>query len=382
MATNRYPGVFKRGKTWSFRAQFGDGENRTGVSGSGYPSAKAAWQARVAAMEAARPMAGITQRPDASLTLGRYLDAWHAEHTRHLRPGTQQSYRSRVNKIQESPVSAKRLRSLTEADYRRLVSDLRDQSPSHSTLVQKVGTLVTALDAAVRAGLIPNHPVRNIKISRTSERFEPKVWDIPTVKKFLAHRKHAGDPLYHVWHLAVVTGMRRGEIHGLRWEDVDLDAGVLWVRRQRIEVGGVVHEQAPKTGASEAPVHLDAATVEILRSVTRTSDYVLNNPRTGRPYDPIRLFTDDWHTACDLANVPRIRFHDLRHTSASLLADAGVPLVLAQQRLRHWSPSMTARYTHALDSMAPKVAEQIGSLVSGLGIGSGDLPERVQDLVE
>lgn len=364
MARNRYPGVYRRGKTWSFRAQFGDGDARTGVSGAGYPSAQAAWQAKVKAMEQARPMAGIAQRPDATLTLASYLDAWLAEHTRHLRPATASTYLGRVNSIKRSPVATKRLRSMTEQDYRRLISDLRDQAPSHGTLMQKIGALATALDAAVRAGLIPNHPVRNIKVSRTSERFEPRVWDVPTVRKFLAHRRHAHDPLYHAWHLAVVTGLRRGELHGLKWDDVDLDAGVLRVRRQRSEVRGKVIEAAPKTSASEAPVLLDQATVDILRSVPRTSDYVVTDPRTGRPYANMRLFTSDWRRACEYANVPHIRFHDLRHTSASLLAASGVPLVLAQQRLRHWSPSMTARYTHALDGMAAQVAEQIGSLVS------------------
>lgn len=365
MSRNRYPGVYKRGTSWSFRAQFGDGTDRHGLSGGGYPSAKAAWEAKIQAMEKARPMHGIAQRPDATLTLGAYLSAWLPEHTRTLRPGTASAYRSRVNAIQRTGTSTRRLRSLTESDYRRLIADLRDQAPSHTTLVQKVGTLVTALDAAVRAGLIPNHPVRGIKVSRTGERFEPGVWDVPTVQKFLAFSKAAGDPLYPVYHLAIVTGLRRGELHGLQWDDVDLDRGVLQVRRQRSEVRGKVIEAAPKTAASEAPVALDAETVAILRGIPRTSEYVVNDPRSGWPYAQIRLFTSDWRRACVNAGVQVIRFHDLRHTSASLLAASGVPLVLAQARLRHWSPAMTARYTHALDGSGAQVADQIGALVAG-----------------
>lgn len=366
MASNRYPGVYRRGKTWSFRAQFGDGADRWGVSGSGYPSAKAAHDAKIQAIQNARPLHGIKQRPSATLTLADYLDAWVLDHGRTVKASTLSSYESKVAQIKRSPIAQRRLRSLTEADYRRLIGDLRAQAPKHTTLMAKVTILAVALNAAVRAGLIPHHPLGAIKISRSDERFEPRVWDVATVQKFLAHRRAANDPLYHAWLLAVLTGLRRGELHGLRWGDVDLDRRVLHVRRQRAEVRGKIIETAPKTTASEAPVYLDADLVETLRAVPRTSEYVVNDPRTGRPYTSMRLFRADWIRAQRYANVPRIRFHDLRHTSASLLAHVGVPLVLAQQRLRHWSQAMTARYTHALDGAAPEVADKIAAaLVAG-----------------
>lgn len=310
-------------------------------------------------------MHGIAQRPDAALTLSSYLETWLVEHTAHLKPTTASNYRSRVTSVQQSPVADKRLRSLTETDYRRLVTDLAAQAPSHTTLTLKIGTLSGALNAAVRAGLIPNHPLGQIKVSRTGERFEPKAWSLPNVTKFLMHRRLAKDPLATIWHLAVVTGLRRGELHGLRQDDIDLDRCVLHVRRQRVEVRGKVIEQAPKTLASEAPVFLDAATCALLRDRTWTCEYLVADPRTGRPYVSLSTFGRDWRVACVNANVPVIRFHDLRHTSASMLAAAGVPLVLAQQRLRHWSPAMTARYTHALDGMGSQVADQIGALLSG-----------------
>lgn len=359
----RYPGVYKRGTTWSFRAQFGDGDERWGVSGSGYPSAKAASDARAQAIADARPLHVLKQRPDSGITLGAYLETWLADHTRTLRPGTASAYRSRVNMILATPFAQRRLSSMTEQDYRWLVAALKDQSESHTTLVQKVGTLVTALDAAVRSGVLLGHPLRNITITRTEERFVPKWWDLETVTKFLNHRRYAHDPLLPVWHLAIVTGLRRGELHGLREEDVDYDAGLLHVRRQRIEVRGSVIEQAPKTSTSEAPVYLDQDTLAMLKGHLWGEGYFVNDPRTLRPYASIRTFTEDWRLACRNANVPVIRFHDLRHTSASLLAAAGVPLAEAQARLRHWSPAMTAHYTHH-NVQAQRTADAIGGLLS------------------
>lgn len=366
MSRNRYPGVYKRGNLWAYRQQFGDGENRTSVSGSGFESAKAANDAKIEHVRRARPLAGVTHRPDPSLTLAGYLEAWFVEHTSTLSPGTGSAYRSRVNKVAETSIGGRRLRSLKEGDYRTLVRELRDQSPSDTTLKQKVTMLVTALDAAVRQGLIASHPLRDIKVSRESERFVPGFWEPGDARKFLAHRKAAGDPLYIAWHLAIVTGMRLGELHGLRREDVDLDRGVLHIRRQRTEVRGVVHERVLKTDGSQRDVHLDGETVDLLRQHTWTSDYLVTDPKTGQPYRFIREFGRAWTRAVRRANVPRIRFHDLRHTSASLLADAGVPLASAQRRLGHMGPAMTARYTHAMESRDPEVAEAIGAVVAGL----------------
>lgn len=366
MARNRYPGVYKRGGSWSYRAQFGDGENRWGVSGGGYSSAKDAYDAKVEAVRAARPLHGVVQRPDASLTLAGYLSAWLVEHTSTLSPGTASAYRSRVNRVLETTLADRKLRGLKEGDYRLLIRELRDQSPSDSTLKQKVTMLKTALDAAVRAGLIPNHPLRDITISRESERFVPGFWEPEDARKFLAHRKAAGDPLYLVWHLAIVTGMRRGELHGLRREDVDLERGQLHVRRQRTDVRGVVHERVLKTAGSDRTITLDLETVAMLAGHTWTSDYLVTDPATGRPYAYLRGFDRAWHLAVEHANVPRIRFHDLRHTSASLLADAGVPVASAQRRLGHMGADMTKRYTHALESRDREVADAIGSIVAGL----------------
>lgn len=365
MTRNRYPGVYKRGSSWHFRAQFGDGKDRTSVSGGGYQSAREAYDAKVEAVRNARPMQGVLERPDATLTLAAWLDAWVAEHTSTLRPGTAVSYRSKVNRVKDTTVAGKRLRALTGADYRRLVMELRAQAPAHSTLMLKLTILTVALDAAVRAGAIVSHPLREITVSRTDEKFEARPWKVTEARTFLAHRDAAGDPLYLCWHLALVTGMRRGELHGLQWRDVDLDTGVLRVRRQRIEAGGRVFDQAPKTTTSEAPVVLDAGTVALLRQAPRVSEYVITDPRSGRPYAAMNTFGVDFQRACRAAGVPEIRFHDLRHTAASLLAEAGVPLHLAKRRLRHWSQAMTEHYTHAIGGLAAdaEAAEQLSSLL-------------------
>lgn len=362
MAKNRWPGVYQRGKVWAWRAQFEEDGERWGESKSGYPTAKAAWEARNEALRKAKGR-GRLKVSDGNVTLAAWLETWLRDHERTVRPGTASAYRSRIERIKAHPLASKRLRSLTEGQYRRLIADLAE-GRRHSTVMGKVATLSSALNAAVKVGLITDNPIPRIHVARNESRFEVEPWDAETARKFLAHRKAAHDPLHHVWHLAIVTGMRRGELHGLRWDDIDLDAGIIWIRRQRTEVRSEMLELAPKTEGSEAPVFLDPGTVELLRSVPRTHEYVLVAPHTGRPYGNMSTFLKHWAKATDDAGVPPIRFHDLRHTSASLMAAAGVPLLAAQQRLRHWSPAMTRRYTHATNTLAQDTAARIGEVLS------------------
>lgn len=365
MARNRYPGVFKRGSSWSFRAQFDDGVRRHGVSGSNYASAKEANDARSKALRDAKAMAARGGRVDSTVTVGDYLAGWLEDHVRTVRPTTETAYRWRVSRILDHPVAGKKLRALTEQDCRRLFADLRDGSPTHATLMALVGVFQTALNAAVRAGLLAVNPASQVRVARTQPRFEAKAWSTTEALAFLDHRRRAEDPLFDVWYLALVTGMRKGELHGLRREDVDLDRGLLHVRRQRTQIPGGIIEQAPKTSGSEAPVHLDARTIELLRAHDYGDHgYFVSDPRSGKPYVALSTFRLDWVRAVKDAGLPAIRFHDLRHTSASLLAAAGVPLIGAQARLRHWSQAMTAHYTHALDSSHAEVADRIGDVLA------------------
>lgn len=363
---NRWPGVFKRGTGWAYRAQFWDNGQRWGISGAGYDSAREAWEARNDALKNAKPLRYRDVRPDGTLSLGEYLRLWLQDSTRNVRPATASSYESKVASICRHPLADVRLKSLTESQYRQIVSWL-GEGATHGTQMAKVNVLRTALNAAVRIGLLPDNPVAHIRVARTVPRVDAQAWDQETTLRFLAHRRAARDPLYDVWYLALVTGLRRGELHGLKREDLELDNGVLHVRRQRTEVRSQIIEGPTKTEGSQAPVYIDAETCDLLRRHQWVSDYLVTNPRTSRPYDYMSTFRDHWIKACNLAGVPVLRFHDLRHTSASLLAAAGVPLIYAQKRLRHWSPEMTRRYTHVQDSYAVEVANIIGAMLQDRG---------------
>ena len=363
MATNRYPGVYKRSGAWAWRAQFTDpatGERRS-RSGDGFISAKEAGEARAAAL---MEISNIRPGSDPNILLCAWMRRWVEGHAQTVRPSTASSYRSRVHSICQTRYQKTRVRDLDETDIKHLVAELREGTPNHGTLAGKLNCLKMALDAAVHAGVISRNPAAGVKVSRTHERFQATPWSAEQAQQFLAHRREAGDPLFPLYLTALTTGMRRGELHGLQWGDLDWDLGMLHVRRQRTYIRGDMIEGPPKTSTSEAPVVLDTVTLVALRTIPRVSEYVFTEPRTGRPYRNINTFRDHFRLACAEAGVPVIRFHDLRHTSASLMAKAGVPLAVAMKRLRHWSPAMTEHYTHAALDAEQDAADRMGALLS------------------
>jgi len=170
------------------------------------------------------------------------------------------------------------------------------------------------------------------------------VWTPSQAAQFLNASR--ADPLFAAYHLALVTGMRRGEVCGLRWVNVDLDRSQLRVSQAAVQVGGTSHFGPPKTRSGLRTIALDAGTVGVLRqhqleqanpraqwAVAGQTDLVFSRA-DGSVLLPERL-SRKFKEAAVAAGLPVIRFHDLRHTSASLALAAGVALKTVSGRLGH-----------------------------------------------
>ena len=178
------------------------------------------------------------------------------------------------------------------------------------------------------------------------------------IRQVLAHVD--GDRLGHAWHLAL-SGLRRGEIGGLLWSDVDLEAGMLTVRRNRVSVNGAaVETEDTKTERSARTLPLTPALSAVLRRASAIQkaerlklgpaygpgEHVVCN-EAGEPYHPDSL-SGFWQAMCVAAKVPPIRLYDARHTCASTLAMQGVPIAVVSAWLGHADPAFTLRtYVHA-----------------------------------
>ncbi len=234
----------------------------------------------------------------------------------------------------------------------RLLAAPRRRPLSAMTVKHVHATLRTALNAAVRRRLIPYNPALPIELPEV-RRTQVLVWTPDQVRTFLAAA--SSDRLYALFHLVVMTGLRRGEVCGLRWADVDLERQHLRVAQQLLQLGGQTHIGALKTRAEVRTVPLDPGTVEVLREHRqRQSD---ERRAWGTAWtDTGLVFTREDGTLVTPATVsrrfgaltraaglPSIRFHGLRHTSASTRTWSGRKPGLATTSSCRSSPGWARR---------------------------------------
>ncbi|MCA1704397.1 MAG: site-specific integrase [Actinobacteria bacterium] len=225
-----------------------------------------------------------------------------------------------------------------------------------------------ALKDAVRWGFLTENPAdaADPPKLRAEGPNEMTTWTAEQLRAFLAFA--ITDPLYPLWFLLASTGMRRGEALGLRWCDVDLDAGQVSVRRSVVSVNGSAQLSTPKTSRSRRVIAIDHRTVAVLaelRSRACASDpsQPIFEGCFNSSLDPV-VTTRRFKELVAASGLPRIRLHDLRHTHATLALQAGVHPKIVSERLGHSTVSMTLDvYSHAVPHMQRDAADQIARVV-------------------
>ena len=325
---------------------------------------------------AALIQAGQTGFTDAGkLTVRAYFDRWLETTAPTLRAVTVRRYRDLVRLHIVCVIGNTPLAKLTAADVQRLYADrLKLLSPTTVRYVHAV--LHHALDDAVKWGLLVRNVADAVEPPQKA-RTEMRVWNLVD----LGHVFHAAadDPFEALWRLAIYTGMRRGELLALKWSDLDLDAGALSVQRSlgrgrtsRLEEG------EPKSRSGRRRIALSLSVVDSLRrhrvrqvehrltagDAYEDRGYVFAN-ETGGHLHPNTLYRR-FHKLTERADVPAIRFHDLRHTSATLLLAKGVQGKIVQERLGHANIAMTLDlYSHVTADMQRQAADALEAAITG-----------------
>ncbi|GGS76916.1 site-specific integrase [Nonomuraea spiralis] len=334
----------------------------------------------------------------AGCTLGQWLTRWLATKGA-LRPSTRQGYATHIHLYLIPRLGRIRLHQLTSRDVNELLAVLASRpSPtgrrlSPATMVRIHATLRTALNAAVRARLIPVNPANGAELphprrphpviwtagraarwQQSGERPAIAVWTEQQLASFLANLTEDG--LYAAWWLAALRGLRRGELAGLRWTDVDLQGAELTVAQQRVHADGQVMVGPPKSAASYRVVALDRETVQVLKrhrerqeelsaaagADWQDSGYVFTTA-TGAPLRPDYL-TGRFRRLVAASGLPPIRLHDLRHGAATLALAAHTDLKVVQAMLGHASIVLTAdTYVSVLPEVAHEAARETAELV-------------------
>jgi integrase len=308
------------------------------------------------------------------LTVREFFDRWLDASAPTLRPATVRRYRDLARLHIAGVVGNLKLAKLSPAEVQRLYADRLAAGLSPTSVRHVHGLLHRALGDAVRWGLLARNVTDAVDPPKRSTP-EARTWDAREVATVLATA--AGDDLEALWRLALLTGMRRGELLGLRWTDVDLDGGALSVRRtmsrgasSRLENG------EPKTASGRRRIALPASVVESLRRhrVRQLAYRLQAGPafedrglvfanETGGPVHPNSLAIR-FRRLIAAAGVPTIRFHDLRHTCATLLLSQGVHPKVVQERLGHADIAMTMNlYSHVTADMQRQAADQLDAAI-------------------
>lgn len=303
-----------------------------------------------------------------SIILCNFLDNWLAQHRFSLREKTSHQYGSIISKHITPFLGGLALQELSLLGVENYYSLLQERGVGIRTIQIIHNILHASLEKAVRYGMIGSSPTQGATLP--VYRFdEMQVLSKEQVRRFLASASHSSS--YAFFHLALVTGMRMGELLGLKWSDIDWYSGTITIQRQKQYVPGVGWNLVePKTRFGRRTIKVGEATLQNLRSHKRIVDNQKRNAgqrwtdidlvfpnSVGKPRDAsnIRL---EFNQVLDQAGIPRIRFHDLRHTAASILLNHKIPVIVVSRILGHSRPSVTLDlYGHVLGDMQDEAAQ-------------------------
>ncbi|MGW1517781.1 tyrosine-type recombinase/integrase [Streptomyces sp. NPDC002287] len=362
--------------------------------------------------------------PSAQGSVSAYLTYWlEAVAVHQLRENTHTRYTACVEQHLIPGLGKKKLAKLTAKEVRTWLNQLRttcqccargidarrDQSRccgagaccskrlSPLTLAYIHSVLKSALEHAVREEEITRNVARNVRTGTPRpRRFEPLTAD--EARQLLATARN--DRLFALYELALHTGLRKGELLGLQWEDLDLDNGTASIRRtlQRTRTGGLT-ALPTKTRASERRIALPGECIRSLKERLEAREgereaaaegwkdngLVFSTP-AGGPIDPANL-NRHFRALLEQAGLRRIRFHDLRHSTATMLLEQGIELVVIKELLGHAHIGVTATvYAHVRLRLQRHAIDALGTALNAPAIiettyGDGDEPPSCATLV-
>ena len=309
-------------------------------------------------------------------TVGQWMDEWFEAYAKvKVRPSSHQTYKGYIeNHIKPNigDIPIEKLTSLqlqkfyrlllTEGRVPRIESEKQPKGLSAKTVRNINQVISSAMDMAVRHKLILSNPTEGCELPKVEHR-EMKTLPAEQLGAFLREAKESG--VYELYYMDLATGLRRGELLGLKWEDIDLQNGIIHVRRQVARVDGEVKEMPLKTKNAYRNISISQDAVAMLTEMEahRSSDYVFPSS-TGGPISPDSV-NNMLHRVLKRAGLPSIRFHDLRHTFATLALQNGVDIKTVSGMLGHFSAGFTLdTYAHVTTSAQKEAARTMGNILA------------------
>lgn len=292
------------------------------------------------------------------MILSEMVKSWIDRRALNLAPSTISGYNTLLRKyIQGTAVGAADVADLDEDDMIALLRPLLDAG--HTRQTQLLQILVSAvLKDAVRRRVLAFNPMDSVEHIRHHSR--PTAWlTVDQARQLLRVSQANGDPLFVAWLLMLCCGLRRGEVLGLRWTDIDWGRALLHVERQKITIEGRVIVTRPKSSASVREIPLDGHLLALLRLQRAGDGDILPGVTETRLHEGL-------DRALIAAGLPRVTLHGLRHSMAAVAAGEGVPIKILQGLMGHAHYTTTADiYAHVDQQPRRMAAESIALQLIG-----------------
>ena len=311
-------------------------------------------------------------------TVERWVKTWFEIYSKpNLRESTQERYLNHIEYHIIPEIGHIKLRKLTVRDIQVMYNnvrdhgrvlkgpnDKRDKSLSASYIHSLHRMLKMCLERAVKEELLIRNPCDNVVLPKV-EREEMKILKPENIKAYLAEAERRG--CLPMMFLELCSGLRKGELAALLWEDLDIENKTISINKQATRVkGGGVKVTRPKTATSIRKEPIPQQAVDLLiqeHEKHPDSPYMFPSPVTGDMLYPDSL-NDINEKILDAIGVERVRFHDLRHTFATIALQSGVDIRTVSGMLGHADPGFTLRtYTHVTNPMQVKAAETVGNVI-------------------
>ena len=310
-------------------------------------------------------------------TVGAWMDEWFENYAKiKVRPSSHQTYRGYIDNHIKPNIGKVPLEKLTSLELQKLYKKLLNSgridrveskyqakglSPKTVRNIHQI--IASAMKLAKEQRLIVADPTEGCALPKLEHR-EMKTLPVEQLASFLREAKDSG--VFEIYYIELAPGLRRGELLGLKWEDIDFEHGNLRVKRQIARINGEVVEAPLKTKNAYRTLPLAEDTIAVLKQQKKkvgSSPWVFLSP-TGGPVSPDSVL-HMLHRVLKRAGLPRIRFHDLRHTFATLALQNGVDVKTVSGMLGHFSAGFALdTYAHVTTASRRQAAKTMGGILS------------------